>query len=167
MKLTRFLNEDLIDLHLDIPRDEEADERLSGTRLEAHYRDIVIGRIADLLDRSGKISNRNKLFNDLLNREKKATTAIGLSIAIPHVRTIQATTTVMGFLRNVESLPFGAPDGRDVRVFIPVVGPPYDDKVYLKIYRQLGELLLRDGVADELLTVEEPGEVIRIFARIS
>jgi len=164
MNLTRYLNEDLIDLELDITRDEEVEERFTGTRLEAHYRDIVIGQIADLLGRSGKIGNRNKLFNDLLNREKKATTAIGLSVAIPHVRTIQARTTVMGFLRNAEGLPFGAPDGRDVRVFIPIVGPPYDDKVYLKIYRQLGELLLQEGVADKLLTVEEPGEVIRIFA---
>ena len=152
MRLTRFLNEDLIELDRDIPRDPEAEERLEGERLAAHY-----------LDRSGKVGNRNKLYNDLMNREKKAATAIGRSVAIPHVRTIQARGTVMGFLRTREGLPFGAPDGKDVRIFIPIVGPPYDDKVYLRIYRRLGELLLQEKVAERLLVIDEPGEVIRIF----
>lgn len=163
MRLTRYLNEDLIDLELDIERDPEVEERLEGDKLVAHYREAALGRIADLLDRSGKIGNRSKLYTDLLNREKKATTAIGREVAIPHVRTLQAKTSVMGFLRNKVGLPFGAPDGHDVRIFIPIVGPPYDDKVYLKIYRQLGELLLEEGVAEQLLAVDEPGEVIRIF----
>jgi len=164
MRLTRFFNEDLIDLDHDIPRDPEVEERLEGERLEAHYRKRVITAVADLLERSGKVGNRNKLYNDLMNREKKAATAIGRSVAIPHVRTIQAKGTVMGFLRTREGLPFGAPDGKDVRIFIPIVGPPYDDKVYLRIYRRLGELLLQEKIAEKLLVIDEPGEVIRIFA---
>jgi mannitol/fructose-specific phosphotransferase system IIA component (Ntr-type) len=167
MRLTQFLNENLIDLDFDIGRDPEVEERLEGERLVAHYREVIIGAVTHLLDRSGKIGNASKLFNDLLNREKKAATAIGLSIAIPHVRTIQAKSTIMGFLRAKEPIPFGAPDDKDVQIFIPIVGPPYDDKVYLKIYRQLGELLLEEGVADQLINVAEPGEVIRIFGAMT
>jgi len=167
MRLTRFLNEDLIDLHLEIERDVELEENHSEKRVIGFYREEVIGRIADLLERSGKIGNRNKLYNDLLNREKKAATAIGRSIAIPHVRTLQAKSTVLGFLRTETGLPFGAPDNMDVRIFIPIVGPPYDDKNYLKIYRQLGELLLDSSVIDQLFELEEPGEVIRIFASVT
>ncbi len=167
MRLTRFLNEDLIDLHLEIERDAELEENYSEKRVIGHYREEVIGRIADLLERSGKIGNRNKLFNDLLNREKKAATAIGRGIAIPHVRTLQAKSTVLGFLRAEPGLPFGAPDNVDVQIFIPIVGPPYDDKNYLKIYRQLGELLLDTSVIDQLHELEEPGEVIRIFSSVT
>lgn len=167
MRLTQFLNEDLIDLDFDISRDPEIEERLEGQRLVEHYREIVIGAVTHLLDRSGKIGNPSKLFNDLLNREKKAATAIGLSTAIPHVRTIQAKSTIMGFLRVTNAIPFGAPDDKNVRIFIPIVGPPYDDKVYLKIYRQLGELLIEEGVADQLMSVTEPGEVIRIFGAMT
>lgn len=167
MRLTRFLNEDLIDLHLEIERDAELEENYSEKRVIGHYREEVIGRIADLLERSGKIGNRNKLFNDLLNREKKAATAIGQRIAIPHVRTLQAKSTILGFLRADEGFPFGAPDRKDVRIFIPIVGPPYDDKNYLKIYRQLGELLLEKSVVDKLFELDEPGEVIRIFASVT
>jgi len=55
----------------------------------------------------------------------------------------------------------------DVQIFIPIVGPPYDDKNYLKIYRQLGELLLDTSVIDQLHELEEPGEVIRIFSSVT
>jgi len=169
MRITQFINEDLIKLDMLTVRDPEMDEQYEdkNERLISYYRERVISEIADLLDASGKIGNRNKLFIDLMNREKKACTAIGQAFAIPHVRTMQAKDMVIGFMRSSCGLPFGAPDGQDVRIFIPIVGPPYDDKVYLKIYRQLGELLLEEGVADQLLAVDEPGEVIRIFGSMT
>jgi len=163
MRLTRFLSEDLIDLDFEIAPLPEEDEPCAEEKILTLCRERVMASVADLLDLSGNISNRNKLYNDLLNREKKASTAIGKAVAIPHVRTLQAKTTVMGFLRTPSGVPFGAPDGNEVRIFIPIVGPPYDDKIYLQIYRRLGELLLGEGVTEQLLTVEEKGEVIRIF----
>jgi len=167
MRLSQFFNESLIDLHCSIALDEEVEERYSGDKLLALYREMVFSRIADLLDQSGKIGNRNKLYNDLLNREKKASTAVGHGLAIPHVRTIQAKSMVMGFLRTDEELPWDTPDGQPLRFFVPIVGPPYDDKVYLRIYSQLGELFESDEAVTQLATVEEPGEVIRICGSMS
>lgn len=163
MSLTRYINESLIDIDLNIPRDPELEENCQEKRIVAHYRESVISRIADLLCESGRVGNRNKLFNDLLNREKRACTAIGRSVAIPHVRTLQARSTVVGFLRAREALPFGALDGQNVQIFVPIVGPPYDDKVYLRIYRQLGELLQQENILDRFLALREPGEVIRLL----
>ncbi len=163
MSLTRYINESLIDLELDIPRDLELEETALDKRIVNHYRESVIGRISDLLYESGRVGNRSKLYTDLLNREKRACTAIGNAVAIPHVRTLQAKSTVVGFLRSREGIPFGAADGLDVQVFVPIVGPPYDDKVYLRIYRHLGELLQEDDILDRFMAISEPGAVIRLL----
>ena len=166
MNLSRYLREEMIVLEFDPPQ-ETPPENSGSSKWKSRNKERVLDNLVEILERSGKTINRCKLLTDFINREKKATTAIGHQVAIPHVRTLQAKTSVMGFLRNRVGLPFGAPDGQDVRIFIPIVGPPYDDKVYLKIYRQLGELLLEEGVADQLLAVDEPGEVIRIFGSMT
>ena len=169
MRITRYITEDLIKLDMDTVRNPEMEEQFEGRedRIISNYRELIIGEIANHLEASGKIGNRQKLFNDLLNREKRACTAIGQAFAIPHVRTMQAKDTVMGFLRSWKGLPFGAPDGLDVHIFLPIVGPPYDDKIYLRIYRRIGELLSEDGILDRFLDVDQPGEVIRILGSIS
>jgi len=153
---------------MDTVRNPDVEEQYEGkdTRLISYYRELVLDEISELLERSGKMGNRNKLYNDLLNREKRACTAIGQAFAIPHVRTMQAKDTVIGFLRSQQGLPFGAPDGLDVQFFMPIVGPPYNDKLYLKIYRRIGELLQEEGIKERFMDIDQPGEVIRILGRL-
>lgn len=169
MRITQYINEDLIKLDMDTVRDPEVDEQYEdkNERLINHYREQVIGEVSDLLETSGKIGNRNKLYIDLLNREKRACTAIGQAFAIPHVRTMQAKEMVIGFLRSQSGLPFGAHDGLDVQIFLPIVGPPYNDKIYLKFYRRIGELLQEEGVLDRFMEVDRPGEVIRLIGSLT
>jgi mannitol/fructose-specific phosphotransferase system IIA component (Ntr-type) len=169
MRITRFISEELVKLDMDTVRDPELEEQFEhhDQRLVVQYRERIIGEAVELLEESGKIGNKQKLYIDLLNREKRACTAIGQSFAIPHVRTMQAKDTVMGFLRSRQGLPFGAPDGLDVHIFLPIIGPPYNDKIYLKIYRRIGELLLEEGILDRFMEVDQPGEVIRILGNIS
>jgi mannitol/fructose-specific phosphotransferase system IIA component (Ntr-type) len=169
MRITRFISEDLIKLEMETVRNPEIDEEYEdrSERLISYYREGVISEVASLLECSGKVGNRNKLYMDLMNREKRACTAIGQAFAIPHVRTMQAKDTVIGFLRSQQGLPFGAPDGLDVHVFLPIVGPPYNDKIYLKFYRRIGEMLQEEGILDRFMELEQPGEVIRILGSLA
>jgi mannitol/fructose-specific phosphotransferase system IIA component len=112
--------------------EEEPPDPLGDKNLD-RVREQVIAELADLLDASGAVSNRNRLFTDLFNREKKACTAIGDGIAIPHVRTIQARRFIMAFARSGEGLPFRAPDDEPVYLFFAMVSPPYEDRMYLRV----------------------------------
>jgi len=91
MRITQFITESLIKLEMDTVRDPEKDEELAEQpdRLVSFYRESALDEISGLLETSGNVTNRSKLFTDLLNREKRACTAIGQSFAIPHVRTMQ------------------------------------------------------------------------------
>lgn len=126
-------------------------------------KEAVLGEMCDLLDSSGKTGNKSKLMTDLVNREKKSSTAVGKGVAIPHVRTMQAKELILAFARSSEGLDFDAPDGEPVHLFFSMVAPPYDDQLYLKIYREIGQLILKEESRQRLLDAANEHEIIRVF----
>lgn len=167
MRLTRYLKEDYIRVDLDegLALENEDGEPLSKRQVLDLKRE-VISRLVDLLDLSGRAGNPTKLLNDLFNREKRASTAVGSGVVIPHVRTMQARELAMAVGISRRGLPWGAPDRQPVRVFIAIVAPPYEDRAYLQVYRRIGELFSDPTSAAEILDAEAPGEIIRILNRV-
>lgn len=169
MNIARLLNTDLIKLHMETPRVSEGDDS-DGDDEEPSEREIraqkraVLDELVTLLERSGHVGNRNKLLNELENREKKATTAIGHGIAIPHIRTLQAKELVIGVaLSPDEGYDFDAPDGQPVKLFFVMAAPPYDDNLYLRLFKALAEVLKFDYFRERLLHAEQEYDIIRAF----
>jgi mannitol/fructose-specific phosphotransferase system IIA component (Ntr-type) len=154
VNLARYLTEERIDLALGEHFDEE--------RPATHER--LVERMAALLVTSPDIVNATKLGNDLVNRERRAPSLPGHGVALPHVRTLQARRLVMavGICRVGLALP--TPDEEPVRLVIALVGPPYDDKAYLGVYRTLGERLQQPEWTHSILSADLPGEVLRAMA---
>ena len=69
----------------------------------------------------------------------------------------------MAFLRSTPGLEFDAPDGRPVHVFLALVAPPWDDRLYLKVYREAAELFRRSDVLPWLLAARTPNDVFNFF----
>lgn len=152
---TRAVPEDL--------RDDDADFDPMSERNLDRVREEVVGELCDLIAKSGVVANRNRLFRDLLNREKRTGTALGEGIAIPHVRTIQARSFVMAFARSDEGLPFRAPDDVPVRIFFSMVSPPYEDRIYLRVYRELARALIDEDRRQALIEAHGPNDVWRVL----
>jgi hypothetical protein len=125
----------LTEERIDMALGEHFDEKLPAT----HER--LVERMAALLVTSPDIVNATKLGNDLVNRERRAPSLPGHGVALPHVRTLQAR-----------------------RLVIALVGPPYDDKAYLGVYRTLGERLQQPEWTHSILSADLPGEVLRAMA---
>ena len=129
--------------------------------------------LVELLEPSGRITNPRKCLTDLRNREAKASTAMRLGIAMPHVRTAQAKDFVFGVAIVPEpGLWFDAIDDMPVRIFFPMVAPTYKDRYYRKVEKELAEAFLREpddfegGLREQLLACEEPGEVIYLLSSL-
>lgn len=164
MRLNRYLKEEFIRLGIDDgPVLENEDEEPLTKRQVLDIKEIVIRRLVDLIDASGRASNPNKLTHDLMNREKKATMAVGQGVVIPHVRTMQAREMAMAIGISARGIPWGASDGVPARIFVAVVAPPYDDKTYLQVYKRLGELFVYENASEVILDATHPGEIIRFL----
>jgi PTS system nitrogen regulatory IIA component len=167
MNLTRFLKEDYVDVDLGAGIDlapKEGEDELSARRRD-EVKQEVLERLVRLLAKSGKAGNPSKLLTDLWNREKKATMALGQGIALPHVRTMQARELAMAVGIARDGVPWGAPDGEPVRIFVAMVAPPYEDRLYLQVYQRIGRLFEQAGAAQALLEARSAGEIIRTLAR--
>lgn len=133
------------------------------SRDQQERKESIIWELVELLQTSGKISNPNKLFIDLRNRERKATTGIGQGLAVPHVRTIQAKAFVMALARSTTGLDFEAVDGERVHLFIAMVSPPYEDRSYLRMYQKIGRMFMEEGLLEHILAAGDPHEIIRLL----
>ncbi len=165
MRLTRYLKSPQVKLELGTHTPDEAPEGWSRERFVWSIKERILGELAGLLESSGKIVNRQKLRTDLENRERKATTGIGGGLAIPHVRTMQARDFTLCFARSTPGVEFGAIDGAPVHFFFGVVAPPYDDRLYLEVYKKIGTIFGAEETRHALFEAEDEHEVIRIISK--
>lgn len=164
MKLHRFLRETLVELDLHVAAPDWDDEEPPSQAAMRRHKEAILAQLVTLLDRSDQVVNSHRLLRDMVNRERKATTGIGHNIAIPHVRTQQVRSLVMAVAIVRDGVEFDAVDREPVHVFVTTVAPPYDDRLYLKIYRALGELALAvPDLCQRFLDADNPGEVIRLL----
>jgi mannitol/fructose-specific phosphotransferase system IIA component (Ntr-type) len=126
----------------------------------------ILCELVELLEKSGKVGNPRKLLVDFLNREKKATTGIGHGIAVPHIRSMQAKEFLLGFARSAEGYDFDSLDKGFVHLFFVMASPPYDDNLYLKVFKSLAETLQFDYFRQELLDASSEYEIIRAFKKM-
>lgn len=166
LNISRCLKPELIKLELQTNSDFDAENNLSPKKRLWKAKHAVLEELVDLLDQSGKVCNKKKLFVDLFNREKKASTGIGKGIAFPHVRTMQARDFVMGFARSTEGYDFDSLDKKPVHLFFAMVAPPYDDTLYLRVFKSLASLLQYDSLREELLAAKSEHEIIRAIRRM-
>lgn len=163
MQISRYLKPELIKLHLQtrVEADPETGEITKKRLREAKTR--LLTELVDVMEKSGRVGNPSKLITDLCNREKKASTAIGNGVAVPHVRTYQAKELIIAVGRSSEGIDFEAPDNQPVHLFFVMAAPPYDDALYLKVFKALAENLRFDYFREQLSAAEREYDIIRAF----
>ena len=170
MSLYRYLRTEAIKLELDTrPESPDPEEELTETEradLRWKNKETVILELVELLCASGRVGNIRKLGTDIINREKKASTGIGHGLAIPHVRTKHAKEFIVAVSRSTPGIDFDAPDGSLSHLFIAMVSPPYDDKTYLRIYRQLGMIFQEEWVLPALMEASDEHELLRLLRSV-
>jgi len=154
------MNESLIRLEMSTEI-EPLQNGNSFDKWRAQAKELILEELVDLLDAGARIGNRTRLLTDFVNRERKASTALGHGVAVPHIRSLQAKDFMIGFARSSKGYDFDAPDDTPVHLFFVMAAPPYDDTLYLKAFKALSELLHDESFRAELMSLESPGEVIR------
>ena len=168
VQITRYLKPEVVRLgmvggHLD-EIDPEKDEKKERIRLKEE----VLEELTDLFMNTGQIRNRNKFHHDLMSRERKASTALGGGLAVPHVRSMQPRQFCMVFARSHDGVEFDSPDGEPVHLIFGMAAPTYDEKVsaeYLQIYKWIARAFKEEEwLPAALLQAEDEHEIIGILS---
>jgi PTS system fructose-specific IIC component len=166
MDLSRFLKPELIKLKMEAEIDSDPDSQVHPDKLLWRRKQAILCELVELLEKSGRVGNSKKLLVDFLNREKKASTGIGHGIAIPHIRSMQAKEFIMGFARSEDGYDFDSLDKGSVHLFFVMAAPPYDDSLYLKVFKALAQMLRFDYFREELLQASSEYEIIRAIKKM-
>lgn len=168
MQITRYLKPEVVQLgmvsgHVDTI-DPEKDEEKERVRLK----EAVIEELADLFVKTGQIRNRSKFHHDLLSRERKATTAIGGGLAIPHVRSMQPRQFCIIFARSRDGVEFLSPDGRPANLIFGMAAPSYDERStneFLRVYQWIARNFKESAwLKEALLEAADEHEIIGILS---
>ncbi len=168
MNALRFLRPECINLALSTRASSapEGEEEAQARNRLNREKEAVMGELSELFSRSGQIGNASKFLRDLVNRERKASTAVASGIAIPHVRTMQAKSFIMGLARaQGDGVYFASLDGEPTRLFFLLASPPYEDRLYLQVYRELAGLILDEEAMASLFAAATTQDVFNALRR--
>ena len=147
MKITDFLSKDCIKVDLKSKTKKDALEDL-----------------ADNLVAAGKVTDKAKVMQVLLEREELGSTGIGQGVAIPHGKTDNVSALVAGFGLSKEGCQFDSLDGDPVNLFFLLLAPYNASGIHLKSLAKISGLLKDKYFRKSLVNCTTAEEVITVIS---
>ena len=126
------------------PRSVEPDLAATGKR-------EAIEEMVAVLARATPVPEPERLTQELLERERLASTGVGGGIALPHKLFEGFDRSAIALGRSRGGLPFDAADGQPVTVLFLIVGPAGQHAEHLRLLSRLARLLRDEALTRELL----------------
>ncbi|UCH82771.1 MAG: PTS sugar transporter subunit IIA [Candidatus Latescibacterota bacterium] len=141
------------------------DEQSVVLDLEPTTKDDLLATILEDLDGKSLIENFDQALSDVIEREKVMSTGIGNGVAIPHAYTDGVDRLVAGFYRTRDGVDFAALDGKDVDLFVIILGPKASRRDHIKILARISRLLNNSEFRSELRGAKAADDVMAVFKR--
>ena len=134
--------------------------------LESKDRNGAILELVNSLDGVYQLGDKGQFYDAVLEREKVASTGIGMGVAIPHAKLsiYDDFFIAVGILK--EGINWNSMDKQDVKLIFLIGGP--DDKQcnYLNLLSQLTLSLRDEDVRKKILSYTNPEQIIEVFKNI-
>ena len=111
--------------------------------------------LLDLIADNGRVTDREAALDSLREREKEATTGVGMEIGIPHAKTSAVEEPSIAFGRSEEGIDFDAMDDKPARLLFMILVPEEGGEEHLQILSALSRALMHEDVRETLLAAED------------
>ncbi|MBD3343883.1 MAG: helix-turn-helix domain-containing protein [Chitinivibrionales bacterium] len=124
----------------------------------------ALNELIDVLSTAEEIAGKDELAQEIFHREHLMSTAIGLGVAVPHVRLQSVSNLVAAVgisthdITDYESL-----DDKSIRIIVMVAGGKEQHSQYLRLLAYLSSLLKRRTIRDKLLNAGDVDSIYRII----
>ncbi|WP_461200877.1 PTS fructose transporter subunit IIABC [Anoxybacillus sp. TBDG-1] len=144
MRITELLTEDTIVLDLNARTKKE-----------------VIEELVDVLEKEGKLNNRQTFIEAIFAREAQSTTGIGEGIAIPHAKTKAVRTPAVVFGRSKEGIDYDSLDGKRSHLFFMIAAPEGANNTHLEALSRLSTLLMDSSFRSKIENASTKQQIIQ------
>ena len=121
--------------------------------LKSDNKEDIIGELVGCLQVGTAITDREKVLQAVLEREKIMSTGIGDGIAIPHaaVDDLDSVLACMGVVTREEGLAFESIDGQPARLVVLLVIPRAQKLLHIRTLADVARVLSKEDVRGALL----------------
>ena len=144
---------------------ELLDEHSIVMSLKSMTKDEVLDEMVDLLDKAGKIKDREGVLKAIVERERIMTTGIGNGVAVPHCKSSAVDRLVAGLGVSREGIDFQAPDDEPARLIFILVAEENNPGPHVRALARLAKLLSSKGVREALLSARSPESVLEVIRK--
>jgi fructose-specific phosphotransferase system IIA component len=114
----------------------------------------VLTELVDLLDRQGKLDNRDLVLEDIFRREKSMSTGMQNGIALPHAKSDGVSELCVAVGIKKEGIDFDSLDGEKSRLFIMIVSPRRISGPHVQFLSAIGTVLKDDITREEVINAD-------------
>lgn len=143
--LTDYMNKDLV-LFLN-----------SGTRNEA------IQSLVEAIAPVHHLSNPERFYQAILDREKLVSTGIGMGVSLPHAKMADYDTFFIAIGILNKGVDWNAIDHTPVRLIFMIGGPDDKQTEYLQILSRLTLIIKKEEIRKKMLTLNSQEAIIELF----
>lgn len=131
--------------------------------LKSRTKDGVLEEMVDVLDRAGKIRNRDGVLKAIVERERIMTTGIGNGVAVPHCKTPAVDRLIGGLGISREGVDFQAPDNEPARLIFILAAEENNPGPHVRALARLAKLLSNKGVREALLEARTADDLLQVL----
>lgn len=135
--------------------------------LRAENKDEALSELVELLISSGTIkkAEKDKILQNIKDREKLGSTGIGKGVAIPHAKAQKVKEMIASFAISKKGVDFSSLDGEPTHLFFLLVAPGETPGPHLKALARISRLLDDKFIRDSLRAAANAEDVLKIFKR--
>ncbi|GAE44270.1 PTS system [Mesobacillus boroniphilus JCM 21738] len=123
----------------------------------------AVNELVGVLERAGKITDRNAFEEAILKREQQSTTGVGDGIAIPHAKTSVVKDAAIVFGRSEAGVEYESLDGQPAHLFFMIAAPEGANNTHLEALARLSSILMNADAREKLLGAKTADDVIGII----
>ena len=131
--------------------------------LQGETKEAIIEELVDCLDVGEVVTDRDKVLQAVLEREKIMSTGIGDGIAIPHGKSEAVVRLAAALGTQKRGVDFEALDGEPGYVFFLLVSPANISGPHIKALARISRLLKNDDFKKKLIAASTPEELMIVI----
>jgi fructose-specific phosphotransferase system IIA component len=133
--------------------------------LQGNTKDEIITELVDILDKNGKLSNRDEVLNDVFLREKTMSTGMQHGIALPHGKSDGVKEMCVALGLKKEGIDFDSIDNEKSKLFIMVVSPKKTQGPHIQFLASISGILQDDERRNQIMNAKSTEEIIAFIKK--
>jgi len=131
--------------------------------LNATTKEGVIAELVDLLAADGAVTDRDKVLQAVLEREKTHTTGIGSGLALPHGKCSGVDELTMAIGTTASPVDFQSIDGKGVTLVMLLVSPMDKTGPHIQALAHISRLVSVDAFRNKLNRAASADEMFQLI----